>query len=115
MTHFLIYPETELACKYNKPLHKTQYFRSSCRIRTKFPHEYRKKHHKSTCNTSYKQRRKIVHPSDPSKNRGNTGGKLKPQEKDSARLQELSLMHNTYFGAIRYDIHLDMKLDYKLV
>ena len=25
LTHFQIYPETELACKYNKPLYKTQY------------------------------------------------------------------------------------------
>ena len=40
--------------------------------------------------------------------------KLKPQDKDSTRLQELSLMNNTHFGAIRYDIHLDMKLDYTI-
>ena len=25
MTRFQIYPETELACKYNKPLYKLQY------------------------------------------------------------------------------------------
>ena len=25
LTRFQVYPETELACKYNKPLHKTQY------------------------------------------------------------------------------------------
>ena len=25
LTRFQIYPETELACKYNKPLYKTQY------------------------------------------------------------------------------------------
>ena len=25
MTRFQTYPETELACKYNKPLYKTQY------------------------------------------------------------------------------------------
>ena len=46
------------------------------------------------------------------KNTGNIGGKRKPQDKDSTRLQELSLMNNTHFGAIHYDIHLDMKLDY---
>ena len=33
------------------------------------------------------------------KNTGRIGGKLKPQHKDSTRLQELSLM-NTHFGAI---------------
>ena len=45
------------------------------------------------------------------KNIGRIGGKLKPQHKDSTRLQELSLMNNTHFGAIHYDIHLDKKLD----
>ena len=45
------------------------------------------------------------------KNTGRTGGKLRPQDKSSTRLQELSLMNNTYFGAIPYDIHLVMKLD----
>ena len=29
-------------------------------------------------------------------------------------LTELSLMNNTHFGAILYDIHLDMKLDYTI-
>ena len=34
------------------------------------------------------------------KNTGRIGGKLKPQVKDSTRLQELSLISNTHFGAI---------------
>ena len=38
-------------------------------------------------------------------NTGNIGGKLKPQVKDSTRLEKLSLMNDTQFGAIRYDIH----------
>ena len=42
---------------------------------------------------------------------GNTSGKLRPQDKDSTHLQELSFMNHTYFGAIHYDIHLVMKLD----
>ena len=45
------------------------------------------------------------------KNTGNIGGKIKPQDKDSTRLQELSLINNNYFGAIHCYIHLDMKLD----
>ena len=45
---------------------------------------------------------------------GNPPGKIKPQDTESTRLQELSLMNNTYFGAIHYDIHLDMKLDYTI-
>ena len=48
------------------------------------------------------------------KNAGRTGGKLKPQDTESTRLQELSIMNNTYFGAIHYDIHLDMKIDYTI-
>ena len=38
------------------------------------------------------------------KNIGRIGGKLKPQDEESTRLQELSFMNRTYFGAIHYDI-----------
>ena len=48
------------------------------------------------------------------KSTGRTGGKLRPQDRRSKRLQELSLMKNTYFGAIHYDIHLNMKLEMSL-
>ena len=48
------------------------------------------------------------------KNTGQPGGKPKPHDSRSTRLQELSLMNNTYFGKIHYDIHLDMKLDYTI-
>ena len=48
------------------------------------------------------------------KSAGNPGGKLEPYDSKSKRLQELSLMNNTYFGAIHYDFHLDMKLDYTI-
>ena len=40
---------------------------------------------------------------------GNPGGKVCPQDEGSTRLQELSLLNNTYFGAIHFDIHLDIK------
>ena len=40
-----------------------------------------------------------------------TGGNLKPQDTDSTRLQELSLVNSIYFGTSPYDIHLDMNLD----
>ena len=43
---------------------------------------------------------------------GKIGRKLKPQEKHSTRLQELSLMNNTHF--VHYDIHLDISLDYTI-
>ena len=45
------------------------------------------------------------------KNTGNTRGTLRPQDKGSARLEELSLRNKTYFGAIHSDIHLEMILD----
>ena len=48
------------------------------------------------------------------KNAGRTGGKLRPQDKNITRLQEPPLVNNTYFGAIHYDNHLDMKLDYTI-
>ena len=48
------------------------------------------------------------------KNNGQPGGHLKPHDTQSTRLQELSLMNNSYFGNIHYDIHLDMKLDYTI-
>ena len=49
------------------------------------------------------------------KNAARTGGKLKPQDTESTRLQELSLMNSTYLGAIHYEIHLDMKLDNTII
>ena len=48
------------------------------------------------------------------KSNGKPGGHLKPHDTRSTRLQELSLMNNSYFGNIHYDIHLDMKLDYTI-
>ena len=48
------------------------------------------------------------------KSTGQSGGKLKPHDSRSTRLQELSLMNNTYFGNIHYDIYLEMKLDYTI-
>ena len=48
------------------------------------------------------------------KNAGRIGGKIKPQDTESTRLQELSLMNSTDFGAIHYDIQLDMKLDHTI-
>ena len=48
------------------------------------------------------------------KNTGRIGGKLKPQDTESTRLQELSLKNSTYFGTFHYGIHLDMKLNYTI-
>ena len=113
LTRFQIYPETEIACKYKKKtIYKTQY--------SEILFEYE---HGFDMNTGHL----IVEPMATShsltdgnpyvsvkfqKNIGRIGGKLKPQDADSTRLQELSLMNRTYFGATHYGIHLDMKLDY---
>ena len=112
LTRFQIYPETELACKYKKPIYKTQY----SEILVEYEHAF-------DIYTGHL----IVDPMATShsltdgnlcvsvkfqKNIGRIGGKLKAQDADSTRLQELSLINRTYFGANQYDIHLDIKLDY---
>ena len=113
-TRFQIYTETELACKYTKPLYKTQSSEILVEYEKGFdmntgklfinPHQT---HYSNSNENSYI-------PVQLLKNTGNTGGKIKPQDKDSTRLHELSLMNNTHFGAIHYEIHLDMKLDYTI-
>ena len=45
---------------------------------------------------------------------GNTRGKIKPQDTGSTRLQKLSLMNNTYFGATHHVYNLDMRLNYTI-
>ena len=115
LTRFQIYPETELACKYNKQLYKTQYseildeYEQGFDMNTgkiiKKPHAT---HHTTNDENTYILLLNLL------KNTRNFGGKAKPQDEDSTRLQELSLMNNTYFGGIHYDIHPDMKLDYAI-
>ena len=114
LTRFQIYAETELACKYKKPIYKTKY----SEILVEYEHGF-----------DMKTGHLIVDPMATShsltdgnlyvsvkfqKNIGRWGGKLKPQDADSTRLQDLLLMNRTYFGAIHYDIYLDMKLDYTI-
>ena len=109
-----LYPEIELACKYKEPIYKKQY----SEILVEYEHGF-------DMNTGHL----IVDPMATShslidgnlyvsvkfqKNIGRIGGKLKPQDADSTRLQELSLMNRTYFGEIHYDIHLEMKLVYTI-
>ena len=108
LTRFQIYQETEIACKYRNPLYKSQY----SEILVEYDHWKIKfdpyaTGHPLNEGTSYI-------PDNFQKSTGQTGGKLKPQDRRSTRLQELSLMNNTYFGNIHYDIHLDMKLDYTI-
>ena len=87
LTRFQIYPETELACEYNKPIYKTKY--------SEILVEYENGFDMNTGNL-------IVHPMATShsltdgnpyvsvkfqKNIGRIGGNIKPQDADSTRLQ----------------------------
>ena len=114
LTRFQIYHETEFACKYRNPLNKTQY--SGILV------EYEKGFDMTTGKIKFDPYA-TSHPINEAtsyvpvnliKNAGNPGGKLKPYDSKSTRLQELSLTNSTYFGAIHYDIPLDMKLDYTI-
>ena len=114
LTRFQIYHETEFECKYKIPLYKTQYSKILVEYDEGFDMTTGKikfdpyiTHHLINEDTSYI-------PVNLRKNAGNPGGRLEPYDSESTRLQELSLMNSTYFGAIHYDIHLDMKLDYTI-
>ena len=114
LTRFQIYQETELACKYRNPLHKTQYSEILVEYEKGFEMTIGKikidpyaTGHPLNEGTSYI-------PVNFQKSNGQPGGHLKPHDTRSTRLQELSLMNSTYFGNTHYDIHLDMKLDYTI-
>ena len=114
LTRFQIYHKTEFACKYKNPLYKTQFSEILVKYDEGFDMTTGKvkfdpyaTHHLINENTSYI-------PVNLGTNAGNPGGRLEPYDSESRRLQELSLMNSTYFGARHYDIHLDMKLDYTI-
>ena len=111
LTRFQIYPETELACKYTKPFYRTQYSETLVEYKQGFEMNTGKIiiHPMATSHSTRDENSYI--PVKFLKNTGNIDGKLKPQDKDSTRLQELLLMNNTHFGSIHYDLHLDMKFD----
>ena len=109
LTRFQIYHETEFACIYKNPLYKTQYSEILVEYDKGFDMTIGKikfdpnaTHHPINEGTSY-------NPVNLLKSAGNPGGRLEPYDSKSTRLQELSLMNSTYFGAIHYEIHLDMK------
>ena len=114
LTRFHVYQETEFACKYSNPLYKTQYSEKLVEYEKGFDMTTEKikfdpyaTSHPINEGTSYV-------PVKFYKSKGQPGGKLKTYDGESTRLQELSIINNTYFGAIHYDILLDMKLDYTI-
>ena len=114
LTRFQIYPKTELACKYNKPLYRTQYSEMFVEYENGFDMKTGKLIiNPMATSRSYTDENSYV-PVKIQENIGRTVGKLKPRDTEGTRLQELSLMNNSYFGAIHYGIPLDMKLDYTM-
>ena len=110
-TRFQIYPETELACKYNKPIYKTPY--SDILVKYANGVEMNTGNltvHPMATTRSFTDENLYV-SAKFQKNTGQISGKLKQQDTESSRLQALSLMNSTHFGAIHYDIQLDKKLD----
>ena len=111
LPRFQVYQETEFACKYRNPQYKTQYSKILVEYEKGFDITTGKKKfdpyttsHPINEGTSYV-------PVNFYKSKGQPGGKVKPYDSKSTRLQELSLMNSTHIGKIHYDIHLDMKLD----
>ena len=111
---FQTYQETEIACKNRNSLYKTQY--------SEILVEYEKGFDMTTGKIKFNPYA-TSHPINEGtsyvpvnflKSTGQPGGKLKPNDSKSTRLQELSLMNSTYFGNIHYDIHLEKKLDYTI-
>ena len=101
LTRFQIYPEMELACKYTKPLYKTQYsellveYEDGCDMKTgKLIIHPMATSHSTTYKNSYV-------PVKFQKNTGRIGGKLKPQDTDSTSLQDT----DTFTRTITHEQH----------
>ena len=95
LTRFQIYPETEPASKYTKPLNKTHYSEIFVEYEDGFEMNTGKLIiHEMATSRSTTDKNSYVRVQFQ-KNTGRVGAKLKPQDKDSTRLQELSLMNNT--------------------
>ena len=95
LTRFQIYYEAEFSCKYSNPLYKTQYSEILFEYEKNFDMTTEKikfdpyaTSHPNNEGTSYV-------PVNFYKSTGNPGGKLKPYDNKSTRLQELSLMNST--------------------
>ena len=100
LTPFQIYHETEFACIYRNPLYKTQY----SEILVEYEKGFDMTNGKMKFNpyaTSHPINEVTSYvPVNFLKSKGQPGGKLKPYDSKSTRLQELSLMNCTYCGII---------------
>ena len=111
LTRFQVYQETS---KYRNPLYKTQYSEVLVEYEKGFDMTTGKIKFDPYATSHPVNEASSYVPVNFHKSKGQPGGKLKPYDSKSTRLQELSLMNSTYFGNIHYDIHLDMKLDYTI-
>ena len=102
LTRFQIYQETEFACKYVNPLYKTQYSEILVEYEQGFVMTTGKIKVDPHATAKYKYDGKPFTPVNFQKSIGQPGGKLTPIDRQSTRLQELSLMNRTYFGNIHY-------------
>ena len=85
-----MYPELELACKYTKPLYKTQYSEILVEYEQDFDINTGKIIiHPIATSHSTSDKKNAYIPVSRLKNTVNIGGKIKPQDKNSTRLQEL--------------------------
>ena len=92
LTRFQIYPEPELACIYTKPLYKTQNSEILVEYENGFDMNTGKLIiHPMATSHSYTDENSYVSVKIQN-NAGRTGGKLKPQDTESRRLQEISLI-----------------------
>ena len=114
LTRFQIYHETEFAYKYRNPLYITQHSEILVEYEKGFDMTTGKIKFDPYATSHPRNEGTSYIPVNFQKSAGEPGGKLKPHDSRSTRLQELSLMNSTYFGNIHYDIHLDMKLDYTI-
>ena len=114
LTRLQIYPETELACKYTKPLYKTQYSVILVQYEDGFDMNTGKlKLHQMATSHSTTDENSYVPLKFKKKYRTNRW-KTKTTRHRQYTLTRTIIMNNTHFGAIHYDIHLDMKLDYTI-
>ena len=101
LTRFPFYPETELDCKHTTSFYKRQYSEIFVEYEKGFDMKAGKifintnpTHHSSNNNKNSYTSVTFL------KNTENTGGKRRPQDNGSTRLQELTLMKSTFFGTI---------------
>ena len=114
LTRFQIYPETEFAYKYANTLYKTQYSEILVKYEQGFDMTTGKIKVNPHATPICKNYGKPYTPVNFRKYNNHPVGKLTPIDSKSTRLQELSLMNTTYFGNMHYDIHLYIKLDYRI-